>query len=204
MWATSDRRLDFDDGEELVRRRKDATWSAGLSEIRSSAPARADPQEAPAQRVALKVVLPGWKSLISGICGWDVEERSARVVATALDVISRCASEPAEPSELRIYTSTRRRVLRAAIRARSEPRVVLIRRRFGDGGCALSVGSAAVSAWRSNPMSQSASRPYRSSAQYDCNRPSRPRPPTERRNNGSLLATTTQRRRKRQRRHPNR
>jgi hypothetical protein len=32
--------------------------------------------------VALQVVLPGLKSLISGIRGWDVEERAARVVAS--------------------------------------------------------------------------------------------------------------------------
>lgn len=52
----------------------------------------------------------------------DVEERAARVVATALDVISWCANEPAgTPPSFRIYTNTRRRVLRAAIRARSEP-----------------------------------------------------------------------------------
>lgn len=80
------------------------------------------PQEALAQRVALQIVLPGLRSLINGIRGWDVEERAARVVTTALDVISWCASEPAgTPPSFRIYTNTRRRVLRAAIRARSEP-----------------------------------------------------------------------------------
>jgi DNA-directed RNA polymerase specialized sigma24 family protein len=64
------------------------------------------------------------KSLIDGIRGWDVEERAARVVATTLDVISWCASEPAgTPPSFRIYTNTRRRVLRAAIRDRSEPLV---------------------------------------------------------------------------------
>ena len=54
--------------------------------------------------------------------GWDVEERAARVVTTALDVISWCATEPAgTPPSFRIYTNTRRRVLRSAVRARSEP-----------------------------------------------------------------------------------
>ena len=75
-----------------------------------------------ARRVALQVVLPGLKSLINGIRGWDVEERAARVVATALDVISWCATEPAgTPPSFRIYANTRRRVLRSAVRARSEP-----------------------------------------------------------------------------------
>ena len=78
--------------------------------------------DAVARRVALQVVLPGLKSLINGIRGWDVEERAARVVATALDVISWCASEPAgTPPSFRIYVNTRRRVLRSAVRARSEP-----------------------------------------------------------------------------------
>ena len=78
--------------------------------------------DALASRVALQIVLPGLKSLINGIRGWDVDERAARVVATALDVISWCASEPAgTPPSFRIYSNTRRRVLRAAIRARSEP-----------------------------------------------------------------------------------
>ena len=72
--------------------------------------------------MALQVVLPGLKSLINGIRGWDAEERAARVVATALDVISWCATEPAgTPPSFRIYVNTRRRVLRSAVRARSEP-----------------------------------------------------------------------------------
>ena len=122
-WASSDSRLNFADGEELVevaQRRDVVTWSE-RDQVLAALLERV-PQEALAQRVALQVVLPGLKSLINGIRGWDVDERTARVVATALDVISGCASEPAgTPPSFRIYTNTRRRVLRTAIRDRSEP-----------------------------------------------------------------------------------
>jgi len=123
MWASSDGRLDFEDGQQLVNaaQRRDVTNWAERDQALAALLERV-PQEALAQRVALQVVLPGLKSLIAGIRGWDIEERAARVVATALDVISWCASEPAgTPPSFRIYTNTRRRVLRAAIRARSEP-----------------------------------------------------------------------------------
>lgn len=122
-WASSDPRLDFADGDELVvaAQRRDATSWAERDQVLAALLERV-PREALAQRVALQVVLPGLKSLINGIRGWDVEERAARVVATALDVISWCASEPAgTPPSFRIYTNTRRRVLRTAIRDRSEP-----------------------------------------------------------------------------------
>jgi predicted RNA polymerase sigma factor len=67
-------------------------------------------------------VLPGVKNLIDGIRGWDVEERAARVVATTVDVLAWCAAEPAgTPPSFRIYANTRRRILRSAVRHRSEP-----------------------------------------------------------------------------------
>jgi hypothetical protein len=79
-----------------------------------------------AQRVALQVVLPGVKSLIDGLRGWDVEERAARVVATAVEVLAHCAAEPAgTPPSFRVFANTRRRTLRAAIRDRSEPLVLV-------------------------------------------------------------------------------
>ena len=122
-WASSDSRLNFTDAVELVeaaQRRDVVTWSE-RDQVLAALLERV-PQEALAQRVALQVVLPGLKSLINGVRGWDVDERTARVVATALDVISWCASEPAgTPPSFRIYTNTRRRVLRTAIRDRSEP-----------------------------------------------------------------------------------
>jgi DNA-directed RNA polymerase specialized sigma24 family protein len=75
------------------------------------------------------------KSLIREIRGWDIEERASRVVETALGVISWCASEPAgTPPSFRIYTNTRRRVLRAAVRARSEPVVFVDDYRTLDTG----------------------------------------------------------------------
>ena len=122
-WAAADERLTFGDGDQLVaaaQRRDAASWS-DRDKVLTALLERAT-NDALARRVALQVVLPGVKSLIKGIRGWDIEERAARVVATALDVISWCATEPAgTPPSFRIYTNTRRRVLRSAVRARSEP-----------------------------------------------------------------------------------
>ena len=123
IWAAEDERLAFDDGDQLVaaaQRRDAASW-ADRDKVLTALLERAT-SDALARRVALQVVLPGVKSLINGIRGWDVEERAARVVTIALDVISWCATEPAgTPPSFRIYTNTRRRVLRSAVRARSEP-----------------------------------------------------------------------------------
>jgi hypothetical protein len=122
-WAVDDERLAFDDGDQLVEaaQRRDAVSWADRDKVLAALLERAT-DDALARRVALQVVLPGVKSLINGIRGWDVEERAARVVTTALDVISWCATEPAgTPPSFRIYTNTRRRVLRSAVRARSEP-----------------------------------------------------------------------------------
>jgi hypothetical protein len=118
-----DHRLAFDDGDQLVTaaQRRDVSSWAERDQVLAALLERAT-DDALARRVVLQVVLPGLKSLINGIRGWDVEERAARVVATALDVISWCATEPAgTPPSFRIYANTRRRVLRSAIRARSEP-----------------------------------------------------------------------------------
>ena len=122
-WASEDDRLSFDDGEQLVaaaQSRHVSSWAerdqvlAALLERASGDPL--------ARRVALQVVLPGVKGLIDGVRGWDVEERAARVVATAVDVLAWCASEPAgTPPSFRVYANTRRRVLRSAVRDRSEP-----------------------------------------------------------------------------------
>ena len=122
-WAADDERLAFEDGDQLVaaaQRRDAAGWAERERVLAALLERSVD--DALARRVALQVVLPGVKSLINGIRGWDAEERAARVVATALDVISWCATEPAgTPPSFRIYTNTRRRVLRSAVRARSEP-----------------------------------------------------------------------------------
>lgn len=122
-WEAQDHRLAFDDGDQLVAsaQRRDASSWAERDQVLAALLERAS-DDAVAKRVALQVVLPGLKSLVNGIRGWDVEERASRVVATALDVISWCATEPAgTPPSFRIYTNTRRRVLRSAVRARTEP-----------------------------------------------------------------------------------
>lgn len=122
-WAVDDHRLSFDDGDRLLsaaQSRNVTSW-AKRDEVLSAVLERAI-HDSVACRVALQVVLPGLKSLINGIRCWDVEERAARVVATALDVILWCATEPAgTPPSFRIYTNTRRRVLRSVVRERSEP-----------------------------------------------------------------------------------
>ncbi len=122
-WSAEDGRLAFQDGDYLVAaaHRRDVLSWAERDQVLTALLERAT-DDAVARRVALQVVLPGLKSLINGIRGWDAEERAARVVATALDVISWCATEPAgTPPSFRIYVNTRRRVLRSAVRARSEP-----------------------------------------------------------------------------------
>jgi hypothetical protein len=134
-WSADDDRLAFGDGDQLVAaaQRRDATSWAERDQVLAAVLERAT-DDALASRVALQIVLPGLKSLINGIRGWDLEERAARVVTTALDVISWCATEPARtrPS-FRIYANTRRRVLRSAIRERSEPVVFVDDYRQLDG-----------------------------------------------------------------------
>lgn len=127
VWGAEDGRLAFDDGEQLVaaaQSRVASSW-AERDRVLAALLERAE-TDAVARRVALQVVLPGVKSLIDGVRGWDVEERAARVVATALDVLAWCAAEPARtPPSFRVYVNARRRVLRMAVRDRSEP-VVLV------------------------------------------------------------------------------
>ena len=126
-WAATDPRLAFDDGHSLMAeaQRRDVTNWADRDRVLAALLDRFE-DDPVARRVALQVVLPGVKSLIDGIRGWDVEERAARVVTTALEVLAHCAGEPAgTPPSFRVFTNTRRRALRAAIRDRSEP-VVLI------------------------------------------------------------------------------
>jgi len=142
-WSVDDPRLEFSDGDQLVEaaQRRDATsWAERDQDL--SALLERVAENGLARRVALQVVLPGLKSLISGIRGWDVEERAARMVATALDVISWCATEPAgTPPSFRIYANTRRRVLRAAVRARSEPVVLVEDYRHLDTGLEITDAS---------------------------------------------------------------
>jgi hypothetical protein len=124
-WAAEDDRLAFGDGDQLItaaQRRNAASWTE-RDQALAALLERAD-EDPVARRVALQVVLPGVKNLIDGIRGWDIEERAARVVATTVDVLAWCAVEPAgKPPSFRIYANTRRRVLRSAVRDRSEPLV---------------------------------------------------------------------------------
>jgi hypothetical protein len=124
-WAVEDPRLAFENGSDLVnaaQSREVSRWSdrdrvlAALLERYEKDPL--------ARRLALQIVLPQVKGLINGIRGWDTEERAARVVATAVEVLARCAAEPANATpDFRVFANTRRRILRAAIRDRTEPLV---------------------------------------------------------------------------------
>lgn len=126
-WAAEDARLAFEDGDGLLAaaQRRDVSDWADRDRVLAALLDRF--QDDPvARRVALQVVLPGIKSLIDGLRGWDTEERAARVVATAVDVLAHCAAEPAgTPPSFRVFANTRRRALRAAIRDRSEPLVLV-------------------------------------------------------------------------------
>jgi hypothetical protein len=127
IWAAEDSRLAFDDGNSLVAaaQRRDVSDWADRDRILAALLDRFE-DDPVARRVALQVVLPGIKSLIDGLRGWDVEERAARVVATALEMLVHCAAVPAgTPPSFRVFVNTRRRVLRAAIRDRSEPLVLV-------------------------------------------------------------------------------
>jgi len=139
-WAIDDDRLSFGDGDQLMAaaQRQDGLSWAERDQVLAALLERAK-HDGLARRVALQAVLPGLKSLINGIRGWDAEERAAQVVATALDVISWCANEPAgTPPSFRINVNTRRRVLRSAARARSEPVV------FVDDYSHLDVGEEPI------------------------------------------------------------
>jgi hypothetical protein len=125
VWGAEDPRLAFEDGHQLVKaaqRREASSW-AERDKVLSALLDRFE-DDPVAKRIALQIVLPQVKSLIRGLRGWDTEERAARVVATAIDVLAYCATEPAgTPPSFRVFSNTRRRVLRAAIRDRSEPLV---------------------------------------------------------------------------------
>jgi len=124
-WAAEDPRLAFADGVELVAaaQRRDVSSWAERDQVLAALLERA-PHDALAMRIALQVVLPGLKSLIDRVRGWDAEERAARVVAAAVEVSAWCVAQPAgTPPSFRVYANTRRRVLRAAARDRSEPLV---------------------------------------------------------------------------------
>jgi hypothetical protein len=127
IWGAEDPRLAFEDGYQLVeaaQSREASSWTE-RDQVLTAVLARF--QDDPvARRVALQIVLPQVKSLINGLRGWDVEERAALVVAETVEVLAYCAAEPAgTPPSFRVFTNTRRRTLRAAIRHRSEPTVLV-------------------------------------------------------------------------------
>lgn len=124
-WAEDDPRLAFENGTDLVeaaQSREVSRWSE-RDHVLAALLDRYD-DEPLARRLALQIVLPQIKSLINGIRGWDTDERAARVVTTAVEVLARCAAEPANTTpNFRVFANTRRRILRAAIRDRTEPLV---------------------------------------------------------------------------------
>jgi len=123
QWGAEDPRLVFPDGNALVaeaQRRDVADWH-DRDKVLAALLERIDRDQV-ARRVALQVVLPGVRSLIGGVRGWDAEERVSRVVTEAIEVLARCARVEAGTSpNFRVYANVRRRVLRAAARDRSEP-----------------------------------------------------------------------------------
>jgi hypothetical protein len=125
-WATEDPRLAFENGTELVeaaQSREVSRWS-GRDRVLAALLERFE-EDPLARRLALQIVLPQIKSLINGVRGWDTEERAARVVAAAVEVLAHCAAEPAATTpNFRVFANTRRRILRAAIRDRTEPLVL--------------------------------------------------------------------------------
>jgi hypothetical protein len=125
-WAEEDPRLAFENGTDLVRAaqsREVSRWSE-RDRVLTALLERFDGDPL-ARRLALQIVLPQVKSLINQIRGWDTEERAARVVATAVEVLAHCAAEPAGATpNFRVFANTRRRILRAAIRDRNEPLVL--------------------------------------------------------------------------------
>lgn len=127
VWGAEDPRLAFEDGYQLLdtaQSREASSW-AERDQVLTAVLERFE-DDPLARRVALQIVLPQVKSLINGLRGWDVEERAARVVAEAVEVLAYCAAEPAgTPPSFRVFSNTRRRAMRAAIRHRSEPTVLV-------------------------------------------------------------------------------
>ena len=127
IWGAEDPRLAFEDGYKLVdaaQSREASSW-AERDQVLTAVLERFE-DDPVARRVALQIVLPQVKSLINGVRGWDVEERAALVVAEAVGVLAYCAAQPAgTPPSFRVFSNTRRRVVRAAIRHRSEPMVLV-------------------------------------------------------------------------------
>lgn len=122
-WAMDDPRLAFVTGEELVAaaQRRDMTDWHERDRPLAALLERFD-YDPVARRVALQIVLPGLKHLIDGVRAWDTEERASRVVTEAIEVLDRCArAEAGTAPNFRVFMNTRRRVIRAATKARSEP-----------------------------------------------------------------------------------
>ncbi len=127
IWGAEDPRLAFEDGYQLLaaaQSREASSW-AERDQILTAVLERFE-DDPVARRIALQIVLPQVKSLINGLRGWDVEERAARVVAETVEVLAYCAAQPAgTPPSFRVFSNTRRRAIRAAIRHRSEPTVLV-------------------------------------------------------------------------------
>ncbi len=123
QWAAEDPRLAFPDGDALLAatQRTEATDWHHRDRVLTALLERVETDPL-AARAALQVVLPGIKHLIAGVRGWDLEERTSRVVTEALDVLDRCARTDAGTApHFRVFTNTRRRVLRAAQQERTDP-----------------------------------------------------------------------------------
>lgn len=127
VWSAEDPRLAFEEGHRLVAaaQRRDTQHRTEGDRVLTALLERfeGDPL---ARRVALQVVLPGVKSLIDSLPGRDVEERAARVMATAVEILAHCAAVPTgTPPSLRVFADIRRGAMRAAIGDRSERAILL-------------------------------------------------------------------------------
>lgn len=127
IWAVDDDRLAFKNGHELLAKAQQRTpgdW--GQRDAVLAALLDLYPSDETARRVALQVVLPGVKHLIDDLACWEPEERAARMVAFACDVLAQCAASPARtPPNFRVFTNTRRKAIRAAVRARANPELLV-------------------------------------------------------------------------------
>lgn len=121
-WAAADPVLAFDDPNELVAaaaRRVDGQRSCAVLDglVARSA------SDALALRVAVQAMLGRWCALIDRLSrGDDLDEVAALVVTVGTEMILACRPDTARtPLDMRLWSNTRRKVLRILKRERARP-----------------------------------------------------------------------------------